>query len=55
MTAVWLLFEPRSHGRKKAATRAHNGALLPGRAQCEKQNHHFFFMNTRKNGGFWQL
>ena len=29
MTTVWL-FEPRSHGRRKAATRAHNGAPLSG-------------------------
>ena len=28
-TSVWL-FEPRSHGRKKAATCARNGAPLPG-------------------------
>ena len=30
MTTVWL-FEPRSHERRKAATRARNGAPLPGR------------------------
>ena len=30
MTTVWL-FEPRSHGREKEATRARNGAPLPGR------------------------
>ena len=30
MTSVWL-FKPRSHGRKKEATRARNGAPLPGR------------------------
>ena len=29
-TAVWL-FEPRLHGRKRKATRARNGAPLPGR------------------------
>ena len=29
-TTVWL-FEPRSHGRRKADTRARNGAPLPGR------------------------
>jgi hypothetical protein len=29
-TSVWL-FEPRSHGRKRKATRARNGAPLPGR------------------------
>ena len=29
-TSVWL-FEPRSHGREKEATRARNGAPLPGR------------------------
>ena len=29
-TAVWL-FKPRSHGRKKEAARARNGAPLPGR------------------------
>ena len=30
MTSVWL-FKPRSHGRKREATRARNGAPLPGR------------------------
>ena len=30
MTTVWL-FKPRTHGRKKEETRAHNGAPLPGR------------------------
>ena len=30
MTTVWL-FEPRSHGRKRKATRARNGPPLPGR------------------------
>ena len=30
MTSVWL-FKPRSHGRKKEAARARNGAPLPGR------------------------
>ena len=30
MTTVWL-FKPRSHGRKKEAARARNGAPLPGR------------------------
>jgi hypothetical protein len=30
MTSV-LLFKPRSHGRKRDAARARNGALLPGR------------------------
>ena len=30
MTSVWL-FKPRSHERKKEATRARNGAPLPGR------------------------
>ena len=30
VTSVWL-FKPRSHGRKKEATRARNGAPLPGR------------------------
>ena len=30
VTTVWL-FKPRSHGRKKEATRARNGAPLPGR------------------------
>ena len=29
-TSVWL-FKPRSHGRKKEAARARNGAPLPGR------------------------
>ena len=29
-TSVWL-FEPRSHGRRRGAARAHNGAPLPGR------------------------
>ena len=32
VTSVWL-FKPRSHGRKKEATRARNGAPLPGRHQ----------------------
>ena len=31
MTSVWL-FKPRSHGRKREATRARNGAPLPGRS-----------------------
>ena len=30
VTSVWL-FKPRSHGRKMEATRARNGAPLPGR------------------------
>jgi hypothetical protein len=30
MTTVWL-FKPRSHGREREATRARNGAPLPGR------------------------
>ena len=30
MMTVWL-FEPHSHGRRKADTRARNGAPLPGR------------------------
>ena len=30
VTTVWL-FKPRSHGRKRKATRARNGAPLPGR------------------------
>ena len=30
MTSVWL-FKPRSHGRKREAARARNGAPLPGR------------------------
>ena len=39
-TSVWL-FEPRSHGKKKADTRAHNGAPLPaGRPPSFRLPHH---------------
>ena len=37
MTTVWL-FLPRSHGRKKTVTRAHNGAPLPGRTPSFFEN-----------------
>ena len=37
-TSVWL-FKPRSHGRKKEATRARNGAPLPGRTPSFRLPH----------------
>ena len=36
VTSVWL-FKPRSHGRKKEAARARNGAPLPGRLPSSAQ------------------
>ena len=36
MTTVWL-FKPRSHGRKKEAIRARNGAPLPGRCNSSER------------------